>query len=161
MPENSAYEAFQRATDELAKALTQRLTGLTKQTEEVLRKLQKQTRRSTRWIIVLCMTLLLTLGGLGAEAVTIHRVDHSQKQIERIEDRLSHRSQVLCPLYTVFIQSDTPSAAKFARKTMPKDQLELRNHAFQVIRQGYRDLGCTPHLDKNGHIPAGPTKPMK
>lgn len=159
MPENAAYEAFQRATESLTKALTEKMTGLTTQTADVLRRLDKQTRRSTRWIIVLCVTLLLTLGGLAWTASTVHRVDSSQHKIAAIEKRLSKRSQVLCPLYTLIIQSDTPDAKAFAKKTESPEQFAQRDHAFQVIRQGYTDLGCLPKLDQNGHIPSGSTPP--
>ncbi|MFE6223058.1 hypothetical protein [Streptomyces sp. NPDC057854] len=63
---------------------------------------------------------------------------HQAQEIERIQDRVT--GQVLCPLYQQFINADTPKAREAAKRT--GQDLEVRDRAFAVIRQGYQTLDC-------------------
>lgn len=75
-------------------------------------------------------TVLAVLFSAGLAFVGFRDV---QAQTDRLEET---RSEVLCPLYQVFLQSATPEAR--ARAADP----EVYDAAIEVIRDGARVLHC-------------------
>lgn len=52
----------------------------------------------------------------------------------------TQRDSALCPLYQIFLKSDTPANREIARKR--GDDMSERDKAFGTIRQSYTALNC-------------------
>lgn len=77
----------------------------------------------------------VVLAGAGG----MWRVETTARQAHDIANQQREtRSKVLCPLYEVFVASDTPAR----RAATPKDQLPAYEHAMDVIHAGAVTLDC-------------------
>lgn len=70
-------------------------------------------------------------------------------QLTKLTDRLdttqtTQRQRALCPLYGVFLDSRSEAGRKAAADPKQYD------HAFEVISDGYRVLGCAEFLKESG-----------
>ncbi|WP_432112893.1 hypothetical protein [Streptomyces sp. S1] len=97
--------------------------------------MQRKQRRFMAALAVLfaliCVVLVMVvLVGLD--------VRQQSREIKNIQDKTTTR--VLCPLYQQFINADTPKARELAR--MSGQDMQVREQAFAVIRQGYEALNC-------------------
>lgn len=85
-------------------------------------------RRLTAWVVVVAMFA----GGLW-------RVESSARRAnEAVRADRETRAEVLCPLYEVFLQTDTPQR----RAATPPDQRASYDHAIGVVRAGAIILRC-------------------
>jgi hypothetical protein len=114
----------------VAKELIITIAGLTSAIQDLLRR----TTRSERLIAFTVMGLILDL----CLTIVAGFLVYSQYSTNAALD--DTRSEVLCPLYSVFLGSYNPNtrAAGQDRKTY--------EDTFQVIRAGYAHLGCTSPL---------------
>lgn len=99
-------------------------------------RVDNRTQKSTRRIRLIAAALAITVCVVALNAWLIREVRSTQA------DTLSTQQQtnrVLCPLYGVFLASDTPEAYE----DLPPEQVEFRKEAFRVIREGMADLGCS------------------
>ena len=94
----------------------------------------------TGLVLDVILSVALAFGGYQLMHLT-HRLDVSQT---------TTRQSALCPLYQLFIDSDTPEARKAAPDVKNYD------HAFEVIRAGYSALKCAEFIDNARPIPSGP-----
>jgi hypothetical protein len=112
-----------RTIDDLTKSIKE-LLDRTARSEEQIARSEKQTR--WQWVVIGAIAILFAIQGF----TTYQQVQTST----RLDDT---RSGVLCPLFSVFLGSYNPTtrAAGTDRETYEA--------TFAVIREGYRDLGCT------------------
>jgi hypothetical protein len=80
------------------------------------------------------LTVVITIFGIQLTSLT-NQLDATQT---------TQRQRALCPLYGIFL--DSKSAA--GRKAAPDPK--KYDHAFEVIQQGYRVLGCAEYLKESG-----------
>lgn len=121
-----------------ARALVERIDRLTNGTGDQLVGLSVYQKRNRRMIYALGVSLLLDIVltilmafGLSYLNSLTTRVDHAQQLTQ---------TEVLCPLYKQFINSDTPKSRELAGKN--GQDLDARDEAFRVIRRSYLILGC-------------------
>src|SRR6266702_1764330 len=96
-----------------------------------LRKRSFSNRKLIRWTIVgliLDITLTLVVG------VLFHLVQSNSNHIQDVQTKVGN--QVLCPLYSIFLQSYNPNSA--AAKANP----QTYEAQFTVIRNSYKILDC-------------------
>ncbi|MFD4474728.1 hypothetical protein ACFWPU_01225 [Streptomyces sp. NPDC058471] len=93
---------------------------------------------ATSFALILAMTVALALIGVG--------VQNQAREIEALQGKVTE--QALCPLYRQFINADTPAARQMAEKT--GQDMKVRDHAFKVIRDGYKVLDCKPPINDKG-----------
>ena len=96
-----------------------------------LRKRSFSNRKLIRWTIVgliLDITLTLVVG------VLFHLVQSNSNHIHDVQTKVCN--QVLCPLYSIFLQSYNPKSA--AAKAIP----QTYEAQFKVIRNSYKILDC-------------------
>ncbi|GHG09547.1 hypothetical protein [Streptomyces hydrogenans] len=101
-------------------------------------RLEGRQQRQHRIVVALSACFALLLAALAAIIIIGIAIRDQAQDIERIQSEVT--GEVLCPLYEQFINADTPKA-RLAAKAAGQD-LEVREHAFQVIREGYLTLGC-------------------
>lgn len=97
---------------------------------------QKKQRRfvaglAAAFVLIFGLTIAIILVGLG--------VQHQADEIANVQEKTT--AEVLCPLYQQFINADTPRARQAAEAA--GQDLKVRDHAFKVIRDGYRALECS------------------
>jgi len=85
-------------------------------------------------VLDICLTVVITVFGIQLTSLT-SRLDSTQT---------AQRQRALCPLYGVFL--DNKSAKGRAQAPDPQKY----DHAFEVIEQGYRVLGCAEFLKESG-----------
>lgn len=151
-------EALRDFTD-TCNALVSRIQGVSEQVETELATVASRTdyliARARR--VRLGMHILYGLAALvaaAAIALTVVAVNMAgtQKRLENSDE--TQNEKVLCPLYTVFINNDTPQAREMAARNGA--DLKLRAQAFDTIRESYMVLGCEPVLTPEGKIPPPP-----
>jgi len=127
---------------ENAEQLLAKVALLTGDTGDSLVGIAKYGRRNRRmiWAVAISIALDLFLTLLVSGVLIITR-DNSQR-VEQVTSRLDYaqttqRQKALCPLYEIFISSDTP-AARDAAPDKPR-----YDHSFMVIREGYNALKCS------------------
>lgn len=80
------------------------------------------------------LTILITAGLISLNDVT-KRVDETQA---------TQKAQVLCPLYELFIASDTPEVRERLRQSgQTEEALRNRTEQFKIIRHSYSVLECS------------------
>lgn len=122
-----------------AKALVNKIDDLVGGTGTQMIHLSKTARTNRRmiWALIFSCTLELILTVLVG--YNLVRVVDNSNSIREIQT--SQRRDALCPLYQQFINADTPKAREAAKAN--GQDLETREHAFQVIRNGYAALNCS------------------
>lgn len=120
-----------------AAALTVMVAGLREdmaKAQEVRDDLNKLTRsgKLTRFIVIGLVVVVVAVLGVGA--VAIFNVTKLNEVVT-----IQHDS-ALCPLYQLFLNSDTPTARAAAERR--GDDLVQRDKAFLTIRQSYTALNC-------------------
>jgi hypothetical protein len=135
---------------ELAQLLRDEAHGLRTETDGVLSRLSRraQVNRRMLWIVIVSLALDLALSVVLAVALV--QVSRNDRSIGALTDRLdtqqtTTRRNSLCPLYTLLKDGDTASARAAAPDKAAYD------HATQVIRDGYKALGCVQF------VPVAPT----
>lgn len=121
-----------------ARALVERIDRLTSGTGDQLVGLSVYQKRNRRMIYVLAVSFLLDIAltvlmafGLSYLNDLTLRVDSNQRVTQ---------TEVLCPVYQQFVNSDTPKSRELAGKN--GQDLAARDEAFRVIRRSYLILGC-------------------
>lgn len=138
---------------ELAKSAAE-LTTSVKTLTEAVEKLMGRTERSERAILLTVVTLIidvvLTIGvGLSfyAQFATNSKVEQAIRQQEITT------TQVLCPLYAVFLGSYNPQS-----RASGSDR-DIYEQNFVVIRDGYKTLQCsTPIVPPPTRAPTTPPR---
>jgi hypothetical protein len=88
----------------------------------------------TGLILDVVLTFAMAFGGWQLKHLT-NRLDVAQT---------TTRQKALCPLYQVFLDSESPAGRKAAPDPVKYD------HAFKVIREGYSALECSKFIDSAG-----------
>lgn len=114
----------------VAAKLIETIAELTEAIQDLLRRTARsETHIRVMWGVVGVVVFLA--GGMSA-------LFYQQSQTNaRLDDT---RSGVLCPLYSVFLGSYNPSTRA------PGTDRDTYEATFAVIRDGYKDLGCTTPL---------------
>lgn len=115
------------AADEIVKSINE----LNRETGAQLVSLSVRAKRNRLMIVGLALSLLLDLLLTAFVIGIAYKVDDAQQMT---------RSQVLCPLYQQFVNSDTPKQRERARQA--GQDLQARDDAFKVIRKSYDALEC-------------------
>lgn len=114
-----------------AEALVKDINKLNASTGGTLVSLAIKAKRNRAMIWGLAVSLLLDV------FLTIYMVNLTY-QVEDTQEL--QRSQVLCPLYQQFVNSDTPQAR--VRAAQAGQDLKARDEAFRVIHKSYDALDC-------------------
>lgn len=127
-----------RELTRVATELIARIDTLTGGTHDQIVDLAQAAKRNRQMIWVLwtgfTLDILLTI------AVTFGFVVISGTQDDIQNVRTVERRDALCPLYQQFINADTPEARK--RAEAAGQDMQARDHAFEIIRGGYGALKC-------------------
>ncbi|GGR57295.1 hypothetical protein GCM10010282_57830 [Streptomyces roseolus] len=99
---------------------------------------EERQQKQRRIVLALGISFAMTFVMLIAVLLIGVGMRQQARDIERIQDRVT--GEVLCPLYQQFINADTPKAREAAKRT--GQDMEVRDRAFTVIRQGYKTLDC-------------------
>lgn len=87
--------------------------------------------------IDLAITVVLGIIGIGMQ----HNTDRIDALTQRLNDSQTvQRQKALCPLYQIFLDSQSAAGRKAAPDPKKYD------HAFVVIRQGYEALQCDQYI---------------
>lgn len=122
----------------LAGELIQRLDRLVGGTGEQLVTLAKTAQHNRRMIWALALSILLDVALTVTMAVGLSYVNDLASKVN--DAQLLTQTQVLCPLYQQFINSDTPKTRALAQKN--GQDMAARDEAFRVIHHSYDVLGC-------------------
>jgi hypothetical protein len=97
---------------------------------------RSSTTRKMVWIVGVgfVLDILLTIGMIFVTQQSAHNTDRIDNLVQ-----VQHDS-ALCPLYRLFISSDTPANRERA-KAQGQDLAE-RDRSFAVIRESYKALNC-------------------
>lgn len=133
----------------LATGLNDEIEQLSSASGRQFVSLARSSRNNRRMIIALIasvaldvvLTIVLSLVGVGMVENT-NRIDALTKQLNT--DNTDQRRRALCPLYGVFLDSKSPQGRAAAPDPAKYD------HAFEVIEDGYRVLGCDTFLKESG-----------
>lgn len=96
--------------------------------------LAKYSRKTRKISYALFVSILIDVLLTVALTVIGFQVSGNTDDIQR--SQTTTRQRVLCPLYTIFIQSQSEKGRKAAPDPKKYDE------AFRVIREGYRTLNC-------------------
>lgn len=96
---------------------------------------QKELRRMTVALIVAFVLIVTANAGIVLLGLGVRE---QAREVENIQEKVT--GEVLCPLYQQFINSDTPRARAIAKAA--GQDMKVREHAFAVIREGYKTLDC-------------------
>ena len=138
-------ELITQAANELAGKLTQLNESISKATEVRddivhLTRYGRTNRKFVKWLTIVLTCLALFATGLGFV------INEQEKLTARLDSDLSiQRDQALCPLYKLFINSDTPASREAAKAR--GDNFDDRDFAFSVIRKSYSALRCDTFID--------------
>lgn len=105
-----------------------KLSETVKKQTEVIDRLDTRGNKNIQKIRLITGALALTVGVVLFNGYLIREIRSTQQQT----------SEVLCPLYSIFLANDTPEA----EQDLTEKQREYRQEAFQVIREGMVRLGC-------------------
>lgn len=117
------------------------------------KRMAVRNRRLSVWV---GMGLLLDLVLSVAFGIGLNQVHKNEQNIGALTDRLNvsqtvTRQKALCPLYQVFLDSESPAGRKAAPDPAKYDQ------AFKVIREGYNVLKCEEFINQPN--PKAPGQP--
>lgn len=121
-----------------ANELIERVNALVGGTGDQMVSLAQTAKRNRRMIWVLWVGFVLDIAltvAMSFGFVTLHSVASRVDETQRLT-----QTQVLCPLYQQFINSDTPAARALAAEN--GQDMTRRAEAFRVIRQSYAVLNC-------------------
>lgn len=122
----------------LAAELLNKIDTLASGTGDQMVELAKSTKRNRMLIWILwvgfaldiMLTVAMAIGGVALVNVTDQV--NSQQELTRKE--------VLCPLYQIFVNSDTPAARERAKAA--GQDMKARDEAFKEIKRSYTVLKC-------------------
>lgn len=137
MSNNSSGGQDQNRWSELASIasqLSREHAELSEQQSNHVAILAKYTRKTRKIVYSLIASLILDLFLTGFLAFTHAKLDNVTKNVQY--SQTVQRQRVLCPLYTVFLQSRSAEGRKRAPDPKKYDE------AFKVIADGYRTLEC-------------------
>lgn len=134
---------------DMAVQLTDEVEEMAKDSGHQFTSLAKTARTNRRLIwgtiiggaLDVVLTVVLAVIGVGVTSNT-HRIDALTHQLNM--DNTEQRKRALCPLYGIF--KDSRSAKGRAAAPDPQKY----DHAFDVIDEGYRVLGCDKFLKQTG-----------
>lgn len=140
MPQDPTPDERLAQVATLAKALANELETLGVDTGGQIVALSRTARTNRRliWMTVggfaldIALTVAVAVGAIQVGSLT-HRLDVAQT---------TQRQKALCPLYQVFLDSESPAGRKAAPDPVQYD------HAFKVIRDGYEVLECKTYIGK-------------
>jgi hypothetical protein len=128
-----------------ARELIAKIGELSEGSGEQLVRVTKENRATRRmvwglagsFVLDVLLTLLLGVGlvGLNDQAKEVDALTHRIDIAQTVQ-----RQKALCPLYKLFIDSESPQGRKAAPDPKKYD------HAFIVIRDGYTALDCDRYL---------------
>jgi hypothetical protein len=133
-------EPLEEAAEELA-ATVRALNGSIERANDVRRELDrlvKRSRTNRKWILLLAASLVLDLALTVSMVFVVGQADRNTHRIDTIV-QVQHDA-ALCPLYRLFISSDTPANADRAA-AQGQDRAE-RARQFAIIRASYAALHC-------------------
>ena len=122
----------------LAAELVNRIDTLVGGTGDQMVALAKSDKSHRRMIMVLYVGFVLDIVLTVAMAVGGFAVNNLASKVNNTQELT--RSQVLCPLFQQFINSDTPAARQ--RAEAAGQDMKARSEAFKEIRQSYKVLEC-------------------
>lgn len=114
-------------------ALADAMVAVGKDSAEAIAALRSRAKRARIQMMIVCVAVLVSLAAGAATIVNLNRVDHVAARTT---------DDVLCPLYDIFLASDTPAVRERIKKEQGAQALKVRDDAFKVIRRGYNTLGC-------------------
>lgn len=137
-PEEPALDDLIRA----AMALNRKIETIAEESGTQFVSLAKTARRNRMMIwasisgVVLDILLTVVISVFGYQLASItNRLDATQT---------TQRQRALCPLYGIFLDSKSEQGRAQAPDKAKYD------HAFEVIAEGYRVLGCGEFLKESG-----------
>lgn len=147
-PEDGRQARLQRLIS-MATELTEEVDELARESGEQFTSLARTARKNRMMIwalsgsLILDVVITVVLGIVSAGVVNnTHKIDQfSQQQAEQQTDQ---RRRALCPLYGIFVDSKSPEGRAAAPDKAKYD------HAFEVIEDGYKVLGCAAFLKESG-----------
>lgn len=133
--------ATDREIQELARVardLVTRIDALVGGTGEQMVELSKTARTNRRMIVILWAGFVLDIALTVAVAIGGFALADVSKRVENTQELQTE--QVLCPLYRLLLESDTPAARQ--RAIAGGQDMTVRDKAFREIRQSYKVLNC-------------------
>jgi hypothetical protein len=133
----------------LVRTATELLGSLDRMKQEMgdqLVVLANQGRTNRRMIWALGVSFVLIAAMIVAMLFALERSNRNARNIEKLTDRIHaaqtvDRQRGLCPLYKLFIDSQSPEARE---RSVDPEQYDA---AFRVIHKGYNDLNCQQFLE--------------
>lgn len=143
-PEPESQDRLTRLT-ELASEIIQELESLVTDSGNQFVSLAKRAQTNRRLIVVTIASLVLDVVLSVFLTLGIVQIKHNEHQISTLTNRLDisqtvQRQKALCPLYQLFLDSESPAGRAAAPDPIKYD------HAFVVIRDGYNVLGCSAFI---------------
>lgn len=123
---SSAASELTKVVDDLRKSIEE--ANYVKRDLDLLSMKSKSNSRIITAVASLAVVNLLIVAAVAVFGIRLAEVVSVQ------------HDSALCPLYELFINSDTPEARERARQR--GDNLEDRAKAFEIIRDSYRALNC-------------------
>lgn len=134
-------DSLEHAAEELSGTIRE-LNESIRVGENLRDELDSLTRRSVanrRMVIMVIAGLILDVSLTIIVALTVIGVTSNSNTINELV-RLQHDS-ALCPMYQLFIDSDTPAGRESARQR--GNDMAEREKLFNVIRASYAALNCS------------------
>lgn len=114
------------------------LRTVSEELSDALREQIKGLRRVNRWIVVLLIAVAGLAGFSTFQVIRLRRIQTvaqaNQDRIDELQQRTS--SDVLCPLYALFLRAYNP------RSPVALADPNLYEENFVTIERGARALGC-------------------
>lgn len=129
---------------DLANALKNLNPALAPKLMDLYRRARVNRRLIYMIIVGFVLDISLTIGLSIVTAATVHnatathRIANEVKTAETVD-----RQKALCPLYQIFLASDTPQA----RKAQPDPK--RYDESFKVIRNSFNALDCPTYLGRH------------
>ena len=136
-PDSESAELTRAAAE-----LTARIGQLTGESTNQFVELAQASRTNRRLIIALAISFALDIALTITMVIGVASIKHNSERIGAVTRRLdiaqtTGRTAVLCPLYKLFLDSQSPRA----RAAYPQGPAAY-DRAFKVIRDGYNTLDC-------------------
>lgn len=137
----SGQDRIQRLID-LATVLNQEVEELAGSSGKQFISLARTAKINRRLIWVAIVSVVIQLGIILTLVFVVIGVDRNNDRLDAVTTE--QRKRALCPLYGVFVDSQSPEG----RKNAPDK--EKYDHAFEVINEGYAVLKCDQYLKESG-----------
>lgn len=133
---------------ELAAELINEIENLSVDSGQQFVQLARRARTNRRLIVVTIASLVLDVILSVFLALAVIQIGNNDQSISSLTKRLDvsqtvQRQKALCPLYQLFLDSESPQGRAAAPDPLKYD------HAFVVIKDGYTVLGCSDFIAKS------------